>query len=303
VPGLHPYRERSRTSEFKAGFHPLELIFFENRGVARLRLFWQRPGEVERTPIPRGFLFPPADLADRAAPVVNAGPLRAAVGETLTITGSGFGNDAGHVRVLFPGDVWARPSDLADDRVSVRVPYGAASGAVRVQAGIRESNAVAFGRTSPVGLRANYYVFSSAEELQRHAKPEALAGLTPNLTRVDTNWQLEKPADWKLPFPAENFAVHWTGTLGLEYPSRFGWLLWADDGAHLYIDGRHVVNCGPFHGLLEAGGSSGHGAGEHRVDLYYFQRDGEAKLRLFYNPYGIAEHRPVPARFFTPAEE
>ena len=69
------------------------------------------------------------------------------------------------------------------------------------------------------------------------------------------------------------------------------------------LDGQRVVDCGPFHGLLERSGSRDLAPGEHRVDLYYFQRDGEAKLKVLWTPVGRHDHRPVPARWFQPEKE
>ncbi len=304
APGLHSYREVTRTSRFTRGFHPVEITFFENRGAARLRLFWQRASEATRSPIPRGFLFPPEGLVDRPAPTLDMGPdLEAPINGEVTLTGTGFGAEPGIVRVLFPGDVWSRPRLIEDGQLTARVPFGAASGPLRVQVGIKESNAIArFRVSSAVGLTADYYAFSSDEELREYRDLEKLRERTPTTTRVETSLDLDSESGWAIPFPARNFAVHWHGTLGVEYETQVGFLLQADDGAYLFIDGRMVVNNKPFHPLLERGGVQFLSPGEHRIDVYYFQKDGEAKLRLFWNPYGLAEHRDIPAGWFRPDE-
>ena len=67
--------------ELTKGFHPVELRFFENRGVARLRLYWQRATDVERQIVPRGFLVPPEDVSDRPTPRVTA--IEPAVGDAV----------------------------------------------------------------------------------------------------------------------------------------------------------------------------------------------------------------------------
>ncbi len=300
APGLHPYREVERVVHFAPGFHPVELRFFENYGVARLRLFWQRPGDVERRPIPRGALFPPEALASLTPPTLTTVP-PAAIGAPLELHGRGFGTDASLVRVRFAGDAWARPTELSDERVVVTVPRTAASGPLRVEVGVLASNAVHFERTTPAGLTADVYVFSSEEDLLATRTPEQFAARSPNLTRVETSWDRVADADWALPFPVRNVAVHWHGTLGVDADVDVNWSLQADDGALLYVDGVRVVDNAPFHGLQERYGRSVLTTGDHTFDLWWFQSDDEAKLRLYWNPWGVVDHRLVPANWFRPA--
>ncbi len=305
-PGLHAYREVTRTSHFTRGFHAVEIIFFENRGVARLRLFWQRPHELERAVIPRGFLFPPEELTDLPEPELTTTHAAGPLGAALELTGSGFGEDPRLVRVHFPGDVWARPIELEDRRLVVRIPLAVGTGDLRVEVGVRSSNAAAFERTTPMGLTADYYVFSTDEELRTAAGGNnhrtALAERSPNLSRVETSWR-RGPDGWDVPFPTKRMAVHWHGQLGSPQIQRLVWILQADDGAYLYVDGRRIVDNGPFHGLSESSGNRWLGVGEHRVDLYYFQLDGEAQMHLYWNAYGIAAHNDVPARWIRPDDE
>lgn len=301
APNLHPYQEVTRTAHFTQGFHPVEIRFFENRGVARLRLFWQRAADVERQIVPRGFLFPPEDVSDRPTPrVTSIDPPAAGVGDTITIAGSGFGASNRYARVHFGGDVWARPEFVTDESLTVVVPYTAATGDLRVEVGMRLSGERRFTVSSPHGLTADYYVFGNSSELRDNASPEKLAERAPTLSRVETLFQREKQAAWKLPFPAERFAVHWHGTLGVPYPTSILWVLQADDGAYLHVDGKRVADCGPFHDLLERYGTSHLAAGEHRVDLWYFQDGGDLKLKLLYTPIGKHDHRPVPDNWFEP---
>jgi hypothetical protein len=301
APGLHAYEETSRTTRFTQGFHPIRITFFENRGVARLRLFWQRPHEPERTPIPRGHLFPPEELAAAPAPVLSSVPA-GALGQVITITGDGFGSEPGVVRVAFPGDVWARPESVENGALTVRVPLTAGSGDLRVTVGVRKSNALHFARTTPEGLTAEIHAFTSEDDL-RATSLDVLAGRTPNHTRIDTTWRLEKKADWDAPFPMKNVAVHWHGTMGVHEAVDLSWILQADDGAHLFVDGQHVLDNRPYHGLQERFGRSVLRPGEHTIDIWYFQAGGDAKFHLFWNPWGLRDHREVPARWFRPTRD
>jgi len=202
--------------------------------------------------------------------------------------------------VQFEGDAWARPLSVEPTRLTAVVPRTASSGPLRVDVGVLPSNAVPFTRTTPVGLTTDVYVFGSETELRAAATPEGLADRTPNLTRVETGWRREKTADWSLPFPTRNLAVHWHGTLNVDTAMQLDWMLQADDGAFLAVDGRRIVDNGPFHQLQSRYGGISLQPGEHRIDLWYFQGDGDARLHLFWSPSGRRDYRDVPASWFTP---
>ena len=63
--------------------------------------------------------------------VSEVDPQRATVSETVTIRGSGFGNDAVNIRVLF-GAAAGQITDVVDDQIKVTVPAGATTGSVEV---------------------------------------------------------------------------------------------------------------------------------------------------------------------------
>ena len=66
------------------------------------------------------------------------------------------------------------------------------------------------------------------------------------------------------------------------------------------VDGAHVVDNHPWHGLQERYGRSQLAPGEHRFDLWLAQSDAEPRLQLLYTPTGRLEHLPVPGRWFLP---
>jgi hypothetical protein len=303
LPGLHPYAEQSRTTHLAKGFHPIEVIFFENYGAARLALYWQRGSDATRSVIPEGFFYAPRELSELPPPTATSvAPSAAEIGGEIEIRGTGFGSNERLVRVVFPGEVWARPTTVDDEHVRVRVPYGVESGALHVEVGIQSSNPLAFTVATPQGLVADWFAFTDRASLEAVANPDALSKLTPNVTRVESGWQRVAPADWNLPLAGPTFAVHWHGTLGVEYPTDVGWILRAAAGAWLSVDGAPVVDCGPWHGLVERYGGSHLAPGEHRFDLWFVQSGGDPKIQLLYTPIGRLDHLPVPGRWFLPRE-
>jgi hypothetical protein len=308
LPGLHGYTEVSKTTRLAKGFHPIRVFFFENFGEARLALYWQRPGEETRSVIPEGFFYAPRELTDLPAPVIRSlAPAAAEIGSEIEIKGAGFGSAPEFGRVVFPGGVWVRPASVTDDRLRVHVPFGAASGELHVEVGVQSSGRVAFAVSSPQGLVADYFTFADEASLVAAASPENLAGLTPNFTRVESGWQRVTTKDWDLPFPASAFAVHWHGTLAVEYPTDVAWILRSAAGAWLDVDGVRANDCGPWHELEERYGDSRLSPGEHRFDLWFVSpppgaAGAEPRLQLLYTPLGRLDHLPVPARWFLPRD-
>lgn len=304
MPGLHAYEESSRRTRFTEGFHPLELIFFENRGVARLRLFWQRAGDVTRTLIPRGFLFAPEDLARRPAPrLQGVTPSKSKTEGSLVLTGSGFGDDARYVRVEFPGGVWVRPTAITDSELTCTVPFATESGDVRVHVGVRTSRGVPFRLDEPVGLRADYYQMSNEAAVLQVNTLADLEGLVPTTTRVETDWRRHGNADWNLPFAPDHFVVHWHGMVHAEQVESLWWIVQARDGASLSIDGQRIVGIERRPSITERSGRTRLSRGEHRIDLIVRHTGDDPRFHLFWTRDGQADHHDVPRRWFRPTPD
>ena len=304
MPGLHPYQEQARTVHLAQGFHAIETIFFENYGEARLALFWQRPSEPTRSVIPAGFFYAPREVTDRVTPTVaSIAPQAGETGEEIEIKGSGFGSDARLVRVVFPGDVWARPTAVDDDRLRVRVPYRAQSGPLHVEAGIKSSAPIAFTLATPQGLVADYFTFTDRASAEAAIADSATLVTRPaNFTRTETSWQRTRKEDWNLPFPADTFVVHWHGTIVAEYPADIMWVLRAAAGAELLVDGAVADDNMPWHDLQERYGSSHLTPGEHEFDLWFVQSGAEPRIQLLWTQPGHADHLVVPANWFLPRD-
>jgi len=105
---------------------------------------------------------------------------------------------------------------------------------------------------------------------------------TPDITREESavfhDWGLGKPAHG---LPTNNFSVRWSGKR--YFPAgfyRFG--VFADDGVRLRVNGELLVNAwqlgrGTHHGLL-----SFLSTGYHDVVVEYFEAEGEAEIRYWW---------------------
>ena len=304
MPGLHPYEEQVRTVRLAKGFHSIEVIFFENYGEARLALFWQRPSDPQRSLVPAGFFYAPREVTDRVTPTVaSIAPKAAETGGEIEIKGSGFGDDPRLVRVVFPGDVWARPAAVDDGSLRVRVPYRAQSGNLHVEAGIKSSAPIAFTLATEQGLVADYFTFTDRAAAEAAIADAATLVTRPaNFTRTESSWQRMSAKDWALPFPADTFVVHWHGTLAAEYPADVQWILRAAAGALLLVDGAVADDNMPWHDLQERYGGSHLTPGEHKFDLWFVQSGTEPRIQLLWTRPGRADHNVVPANWFLPRE-
>lgn len=302
LPGLHPPAEAASVVALTAGFHPIELRFFENYGLARLRLSWRRRGEPTRVPIPRGFLFAPDALAQRAGPdATHLEPAKAVSGDEIVVRGRGFGTDPRIVRVEFPGGVWVRPSVAADDELRVRVPHGVGTGDVRVHVGVHASGRVAFELGEPIGLRGDYFELTSGEAARATDLPGLLANRTPTLTRTDTRWRFGRREAWDLPFADRDFAARWTGTICVETSQNLLVALQSESAAILRIDGTDILVDGDPHKLREAFGAGRLTPGEHAIELVTLHRAGDTpQLHVFVTPWGRADHLEFPPTWLRP---
>jgi hypothetical protein len=317
LPGFHPPIERAQTVALGQGFHPIDLRFFENQGLARLSLYWRRRGEPTRVPIPRGFLFAPDALAVRTPPqVTSLEPASALAGNEILVHGAAFGTDARVVRVEFPGGVWSRPSFAGDDLLRVRVPHGAGSGPVRVHVGVQASGAVAtratggqgppdgaaeFTLAEPIGLLGEYFELAPGEAATAADLPALLASRSASVTRIDTRWRFGKRGDWGLPFADRDFAVRWTGALCVETTQRLQVALQSESSALLRVNGGNVVADIEPHTLRERYGGGRVPPGEHAIELYTLHRAGsDPRLHVFVTPFGRADHLELPPTWLRP---
>ena len=303
LPGLHPPMEASKVVALTAGFHPIEMHFFENYGLARMSLSWRRKGEPTRVPIPRGFLFAPDALATRAEPVITSmEPPTAVSGDEIVLHGANLGTDMRTVRVVFPGEAWVRPTFASDDLLRVRVPYGAGSGDLRVHVGVRVSAAATFTLGEPIGLRGDYFELAAGEAPSAVDLPALLAARTPAVSRIDTRWRFQKRADWDLPFATRDFAVRWSGTIEVETAQSLNVSLQSESAALLRVDGQYVVGDIEIHSLREVNGGGELTRGQHSIELFTLHRTSAPQLHIFLTPWGRADHLELPPTWLRPRE-
>jgi len=93
----------------------------------------------------------------------------------------------------------------------------------------------------------------------------------------------------------ENFYVTWDGVIRLPERSRYTFYLYSDDGSRLAIDHQRVVDNGGVHPPSEKSGSIELAAGDHLLELEYFNGPGEHSCVLSWSKEGQAKE-VVPAQ-------
>ena len=99
--------------------------------------------------------------------------------------------------------------------------------------------------------------------------------------------------------PGVGFSARYTGLLHVTTAGRYGFLVHADDGARLFVDGQ-LMGSGVVAGTtnnFEA--STELAVGDHPLKLEYFQSGGAAGLELLWR-YGDGPWQIIPPSSLTP---
>jgi len=111
-------------------------------------------------------------------------------------------------------------------------------------------------------------------------------GMTPGsgdpvLTRtdpdVDFNWGSQPPASG---LPATGWSARWTGNIDAPSDGTYTFSLSSDDGSRLYIDGKQVIDNWRDQATNTETATVTLTAGEHSVQLDYYQNGGNADVSL-----------------------
>ncbi len=144
-------------------------------------------------------------------------------------------------------------------------------------------------RTNGV-LEAEYFEITNAQtqldQINFNNRPvftETVSELSENLTR-GSFWEGG---------PTDNFAAKYTGAFEVETAGTYTFFLTSDDGSRLVIDGQQVIDNDFRHADVLQTVSLTLAAGEHAIDVFYFESGGEATLDLDWSGPGFARQTMV----------
>jgi hypothetical protein len=134
-----------------------------------------------------------------------------------------------------------------------------------------------------VGLMAHYYELNTD-----NGHPKLLPNfttLTPTYTQRVTNFHLEE-----LVRRPEDFGAVFFGTINLAESGNYGFHVNSADGARLLIDGKVIIDDPIKHGAHESSGFAALEAGEHRIEVQFFQANSYSLLEVaITNPTGVRQ--------------
>lgn len=101
----------------------------------------------------------------------------------------------------------------------------------------------------------------------------------------DTNkksqvWYRNTGGKWSGWRRGDNFAGRWTTTMNVLKGGAYEFRLSSDDGSKLYIDGSYVLDNDGLHGMRTKKTTQTLEAGEHTLQLYFFEKGGHAGLQF-----------------------
>jgi hypothetical protein len=310
--GLHGMREKKSTINLEAGFHPIRIEFFENKGGAGL-IFSYKGKDFNKCVVPASVLFQstknmPPNLSDQTGMAVEGQQIGTNVA-TMKAFDSNFGDEITYA--------------ITDGNINNAFEIDASTGAVNIlnpQAIDKENfpnfylQITATDNGEPQasnmatltitvysendylpGVRTEFY-----NETKSINKLPDLTNQTPDIIRTDAQINYKKSTQAWPGLPSEyksNFVSRHTGYLYIDAPGIYTLYLNSDDGSRLWINGELIINNSGLHAMRERAALVELGQGYHHIRLEYFERTGWAGLILSYSSDFINK-KVIPASLF-----
>jgi len=312
---LDQWRDQSATSYsverlLSAGEHYLRVEYYEHRGDAVARVWWERLGEPTITEW-RGEYFNNMWLAGAPSVVRNDATIDFDWGAGAPAAGiAADGFSARWSRTLNFAAGRYRFTAVADDGVRLYIDGALVINQWRDQAATpytleqnltggnhtivmeyyeNTGNAVARLQWQPAGVTPPPTPAPGPSAYWRgeYFSNPTLSGapaLVRNDLNIDFRWEGESP-DWRI--PSDRFSARWERSL--YFPAgRYRFFGSADDGVRLYIDGTRVVDQWREQSEISYGVTRDLSAGSHTITLEYFENAGRAVITLDWQLVGGA---------------
>jgi len=83
-----------------------------------------------------------------------------------------------------------------------------------------------------------------------------------------------------------DYAIKFTGMLNFSATSKITFYLVSDDGSFFFLDGKKLIDNDGGHAMIEKEATVKLTAGQHEIEVWYFQGGGGSGLQLFYQVEG-----------------
>ena len=298
-PAPHSRRTRSASAVLSQGWHPVEILYYDNREAEVLKLEWEGPS-TPRAVVPASALAHDlANLVPRLASSLGASVC--VEGETVGVSASATDVD-GRILGLAVFDAGVELASSSDASASFDLP-GLAPGRHVLSvvawddAGAAVTNVHAvevrpFPSGYAEGARVSFYRFETG--LSR--MPD-FGALTPVATgTVDAISYPSTPGAWAgAPTNlVDCFGAVFEGAVWIESGGFYDLSLSSDDGARLYLDGTLAVDRDGTHSMSSTTVEFPLARGMHDLRLEYFENTGNAGLSFGLAPReGTSAENPM----------
>jgi hypothetical protein len=129
-------------------------------------------------------------------------------------------------------------------------------------------------------------------------EPLTTPALVRNDANINFNWSMAAPFAG---LPADGFSVRWTGQITPRYSQTYTFIISADDGFRLWVDGVPVIDHWVVGATTEFAGNPIALTAGHKYDLKleYYENTGYASAKLLWSSASQAEE-VVPASVLSP---
>ncbi|MFC1462222.1 PA14 domain-containing protein [Verrucomicrobiota bacterium] len=137
------------------------------------------------------------------------------------------------------------------------------------------------------GLIYRYYETTAFDKLLKDSAAEA-----PKTTGVAVVFGKKKAER------TDNYALDFSGDINVVAAGEYTFFTASDDGSHLWIDGKMIVDNAGMHGVQERSGKVKLSAGSHAIRVYFYQGGGGHDLFVRWQGPDIAKQE-IPAAVLT----
>lgn len=273
-----------------AGSYTIRVEYYESRGVAQARFWWERPGDFPQW---RGEYFSNPDLSGAATVMRNDPEINFDWHGGAPANGMPIDNfSARWTRSVTFSEATYRFRARMDDGVRLYID-GALVLADWRDGGWREITADVKLSAGVHSLRVEYYDRGGNAAVQvgweeggtypdwkgEYWANKDLSGapvLVRNDAALDFNWGSSTPAQI---IPPDNFSARWTRSANFD-ADRYRFRLTVDDGARLWLDDRLVIDEWRDGAEREVSADVDLTQGVHRLRVEYYERTSQARIRL-----------------------
>ena len=149
--------------------------------------------------------------------------------------------------------------------------------------------------TAP-GLMAEYFV--SSNTVNWLAEIDWTGAPVNNVIASQINFAMSSGQSWP-GGPTNNWGRRYTGRVTVAQAGTWTFYTDSDDGSEVWIDGTRVVSNDGAHAMQVRSGSIALAAGQHDIEVLWFERTGSFGLVLYWSGPGVATQTLIPASALT----